>query len=222
MTVPGPDEFRRAPLPSDLDRLLHDLRGPLNTAVMHIEVLKRLLGDDPTGRESLLSIQQEMERLAAMLPVAMSICALELGLPRRLSLRDIVESAIDDTMRKQVTIDPGPWPDVEGNAQLLVLGVRNIVMNALEAVGTEGEVRVAAESEADETVAVVVRDSGGGFGVKNPAARVRLMGGAKPGHLGIGLLVAQRVARLHGGSLTFATHATGAVVRLSVRAHLSR
>ena len=62
------DDFRRAPLPLDLDRLLHDLRGPLNAAVMHLEVLKRLGADDATLRSSVQSIQQEIERLTAMLP----------------------------------------------------------------------------------------------------------------------------------------------------------
>lgn len=217
----GGDDPRRAPLPLDLDRLLHDLRGPLNAAVMHLEVLKRLLGDDPTGHDSLLSIQQEMERLTAMLPTAMSICALEMGPRKRLALRDVVESAIDDPMRKRVSIDAGPWPDVEGDERLLALAVRQLVLNALEAGGADGDVRVGAEV-GDETVTVVVRDSGRGFGVKNPSARVRLMVGAKPGHLGIGLLVAQRVARLHGGSLAFGTSdGGGGVVRLAVGARPS-
>ena len=54
---------------------------------------------------------------------------------------------------------------------------------------------------------MVVRDSGPGFKTKNTAAAVRLMAGAKPGHVGIGLLIAQRVARLHGGTLALETAA---------------
>ena len=218
----GGDAARQAPLPADLDRLLHDLRGPLNAAVMHLEVLKRLLGDDPTGQESLQSIQHEMERLTAMLPLAMSICALEMGPSRRLSLRDVVESAIDDTMRKQVTIEPGPWPEIDGDERLLVLAVRQIVLNALEAAGAQGDVRLAVEPDGDHVVALVVRDSGSGFAVKNPSARVRLMAGDKPGHLGIGLLIAQRIVRLHGGSLAFGASDGGGVVRLLVPAPPSR
>ena len=68
-------------------------------------------------------------------------------------------------------------------------------------------------------VALVVEDSGAGFKTKNAAAIVHLMAGAKPGHLGIGLLVAQRIARLHGGALAFETREGGGVVRLILPAH---
>ena len=215
----GADDFRRAPLPGDLDRLLHDLRGPLNAAVMHLEVLKRLLRDDPTARASLQSIHQEVERLAVMLPVAMSICALEMGQPRPLLLRGVVESAIDERERKRVRVDPGPWPEVDGNERLLVLAVRQLILNALEASAEDGEVRVGLEPRDGGMVALVVEDSGAGFKTKNAAAIVHLMAGAKPGHLGIGLLVAQRIARLHGGALAFETREGGGVVRLILPAH---
>jgi signal transduction histidine kinase len=211
--VTGADDFRRAPLPADLDRLLHDLRGPLNAAVMHLEVLKRVLVEDPPARASLQSIHQELERLAAMLPVAFSVCALEMGPPRRLMLRSVVESAIDDAERKRVRVDPGPWPDVDGDERLLVLAVRQLIVNALEA-GGDGDVDVSTAPGEGDTVAVIVRDLGSGFKAQNPGAVVRLMASTKPGHVGVGLLVAQRIARLHGGTLAFESHPDGGAVRL--------
>jgi signal transduction histidine kinase len=218
--VTGADDFRRAPLPADLDRLLHDLRGPLNAAVLHLQALKHRVGDDPTAGaslQSIQSIQQEVERLAAMLPVAFSVCALEMGPSRPVLLRNVVESAIDESARKRVRVDPGPWPEVDGDERLLVLATRQLVLNALEAGPEDGEVRVSIEPGDGETVAVVVRDSGTGFKTKNASAVVRLMAGAKPGHLGIGLLIAQRVARMHGGALTLETEAGSGVVRLVLR-----
>jgi two-component system, OmpR family, sensor histidine kinase SenX3 len=217
--VADADDSRQAPLPTDLDRLLHDLRGPLNAAVMHLEVLKRVLSEDPTARASLSTIHQEIERLAQMLPVAFSICALEMtGPPRTLLLRDLVESAIDESARKRVHVEAGPWPDVDGDERLLVRAIHELVMNALEAGGDDGEVRVGVEPRADGTVALVVRDGGLGFKTRNPSAIIRLMAAAKSGHLGIGLLIAQRIARLHGGTLAFETESRGGVVRLILQA----
>ena len=212
------DDFWRAPLPADLDRLLHDLRGPLNGAVMHLEVLKRVMGDDPMARASVQSIQQELERLAAMLPTAFAICALERGLPRGLLLRGVVESAIDETARKRVRVEGDSWPEVDGDERLLVLAVRQIVRNALEAGSDDSEVRVRAEPGAG-VVTLVVRDAGRGFKARNPTAVVRLMATSKPGPLGVGLLVAQRIARLHGGALTFETAPDGGgIVRFTLPA----
>jgi signal transduction histidine kinase len=215
--VTGGDDFRKAPLPSDLDRLLHDLRGPLNAAVMHLEVLKRVAADDAMTRASLLSINHELERLTAMLPLAFSVCALEMGPRRRLVLRGVVESAIDERERKRVHVDAGPWPELDGDEHLLVLAVRQLISNALEAGGDDGEVRVSVEPGSGDSVTVAIRDSGGGFKTRNPNAVVRLMAGTKAGHVGIGLLVAQRVARLHGGALTFETTPEGGVVRLTLK-----
>jgi signal transduction histidine kinase len=216
--VTAADDFRRTPLPIDLDRLLHDLRGPLNAAVLHLEAAKRMAGDEPALRSSLQSIQQELERLTTMLPLAFSVCALEMGPARPLLLRGIVESAIDEGARKRVEVDPGPWPEIPGDERLLVLAMRQLIANALEASDDDGVVRVRVEDGGGNTVAVVVRDAGSGFRTRNPSAVMRLMASTKAGHLGIGLLVAQRIARFHGGTLTFdAAPDGGGLVRLTLK-----
>jgi len=60
----------------DLDRILHDLRGPLNSVTMHLEVLKRAVADDRDALANVALIQQELSRLAAMLPKAFGVIAL--------------------------------------------------------------------------------------------------------------------------------------------------
>jgi signal transduction histidine kinase len=216
--VTGPD-FRQEPLPVDLDRLLHDLRGPLNGVVLHLQALKRLVGEDATAQSSLQSIQKELERLTAMLPVAFGVCALELGPIRRLLLRSVVESATDEAMRKRVRVDSGPWPEVDGDERLLVLAMRQLLANALEAGGEDREVHVTVEAGDDGTVAIAIHDAGSGFKTRNPSAAVRLMATTKQGHVGIGLLIAQRIARLHGGALSVGTAPDGGgIVRFALAA----
>src|SRR5262245_29820581 len=102
---------------------------------MHLEVLKRLTADEPTMRASLQSIHQELERLTAMLPLAFALCSLEMGVPRRLRLRDVVESAIDDVARKRVVVEPDGWPEITGDERLLGMALRHLIANALEASG---------------------------------------------------------------------------------------
>jgi signal transduction histidine kinase len=215
--VTGADDPRRAPLPADLDRLLHDLRGPLNAAVMHLEVLRRLTPDEPTTRASLQSVHHELERLTAMLPLAFAVCALEIAELRRLPLRGVVESAVDDQARTRVHVEADGWPEVTGDERLLVMALRHLIANALEASGDDGSVHVSVSRDGD-TAAVVIQDSGTGFKTRNPNAIVRLMPGTKAGHVGIGLLVAQRVARLHGGMLHFETIPSGSArVRFTLK-----
>jgi hypothetical protein len=73
-------------LPRDLDRLLHDLRGPLNALTMHLETVRRAGADDPAGLASLEATRQEVARLAQLLPAAFAVVALERGRVSRLNL----------------------------------------------------------------------------------------------------------------------------------------
>jgi signal transduction histidine kinase len=69
---------------------------------------------------------------------------------------------------------------------------------------------VTADTTVPGRVSLVVRDWGTGFQSTNPKVLVRLGGR--------GLLFAERVARLHGGRLSFASPGDGAEVRLTLPA----
>jgi signal transduction histidine kinase len=199
-------------LREDLDRILHDLRGPLNSATMHVEVLKRAVGDDRDALASLAVIQQALSRLAAMLPKAFSVIALERGDVKRVSLRALVQRAIDEHELSPVEVSEGPWPEVNGDADLLVLAIAHLLRNAVaatrEAGGAGRTPRVSVESEGHGEVTLIVRDWGRGFTSANPKVLIRLAG--------VGLITVERVARLHGGRLQFATPGDGAEVRLTL------
>jgi signal transduction histidine kinase len=210
---PPSQERARPALPADLDRLLHELRGPLNSAVMHLELVKRLGPDDPTGRDSVQIIQQELGRLATLLPLAFSIAALEIGPPTRVDLRAIVDRVLEEPGLGGVTVADAAWRAVRGDPELLTLGVTHLVRNAVEATQAAGEARrpphVSAEQPSPETVVLVVRDWGTGVLTSNPRALIRLSSSTKPGRVGTGLVTVDRVARLHGGALDLVVPAEG-------------
>ncbi len=204
-------------LPEDLERLLHDLRGPLNALAMHAEVLKRAVRE-PAEAESVRTMQQEVERLADMLAAAMQIVALEPRERRRTNVRAVVEQAIEALRLKDVAVIGDAWPDVVGDAALLAHAAGALMQNAVEATHAAGpdahppEVR--AERHPDGMVALIVRDWGPGFRSTNPKVLIRLRASTKPGHQGLGLVTVDRIARLHGGLVRFASLGTGAQVTL--------
>jgi signal transduction histidine kinase len=202
------------PRRDDLDRILHDLRGPLNSVGMHLEVLKRALADDPDALASVATIQHELSRLATMLPAAFDVIALERGHVERVSVRTLVERAIDEYRLSPVDVPDGPWPDVSGDPDLLTLAIGHLLRNALAATRAAGRTdhppRVGVETDQPGSVTLVIRDWGTGFKSTNPKVLIRLAG--------VGLLMVERVARLHGGRLGFATPGDGAEVRLTLPA----
>ncbi|HMH51053.1 MAG TPA: HAMP domain-containing sensor histidine kinase [Candidatus Acidoferrum sp.] len=198
----------------DLDRILHDLRGPLNSMVMHVEVLKRALAEDPDALASVAAIQGELARLTRMLPAAFDVLALERGESARVSLRALVDRALVEHRLAKVQVLDGAWPEVDGDGDLLVLAIAHLVRNALAATSAAGREdpppRIGVETGEPGRVTLVVRDWGTGFKKTNPTVLVRLAG--------VGLLTVERVARLHGGHLSFASPGDGAEVRLTLPA----
>jgi signal transduction histidine kinase len=208
-------------LPEDLERLLHDLRGPLNALAMHAEVLKRAIGADDPAAASVRTIQQESERLAAMLVSAMRVVALERTESARIDLRSVVKDAMTEASVNAVLVADGDWADVVGDRRLLTIAVTHLLRNAGEATAAAGagtpppEVSVQRKSG---TASLVVRDYGAGLRSTNPKVLIRLHASPKPGHEGIGLVTVERVARLHGGSLGFDAAGPGARVTLHLPA----
>ena len=208
------------PLPAELDRLLHDLRGPLNSAVMHVEVLRRAAGSDPAAKQSVDTLADQLQRLAAMLPAVFDVVALELGTPGMVDLRDVARAARAETDDSVVLAD-GTWPTVIGDPRLLTMATTHLLRNALTSTRTAGAGRSAPHVSGDVTddghAALRVRDWGVGLKSANPKVLVRLgvsAGGLPPRGRGIGLLASERIARLHGGTLAFRQLEDGAEVAL--------
>jgi two-component system, NtrC family, nitrogen regulation sensor histidine kinase NtrY len=212
--MPAADDPARRALPADLGRLLHDLRGPLNSLTMHVEVLKRVVGDDPVAEDSLRTVLEQLGRLSDMLPAAFAVASLELGSWGPVDLGGVAAAARGDA-RGPVTLAEGRWPSVNGDARLLTVAVGELLRNAVEAT-TAGAPppHVSAALEAHE-VLLGIRDWGSGVRTTDTRLLIRLLQSTKPGHRGLGLVTVERIARLHGGTLRFSAPGDGTIATLA-------
>jgi signal transduction histidine kinase len=201
-------------LPPELARLLHDLRGPLNSAVMHLEVLKRTVAEDPTSADSLRIVLQQLVRLSEMLPAAFAVAALEPAPFTAVSLHAVAERARREPGLAGVHLASGTWPEVRGDEPLLAAALAQLLRNAVEATPPGAAAPEVSASWTEHGVVLAVRDWGGGLPTANPKLLVRLLHSTKPGHPGVGLVMAERVARLHGATLGFEALPDGARVTL--------
>jgi two-component system, NtrC family, sensor histidine kinase HydH len=212
--MPAGDDPGRSPLPSDLARLLHDVRGPLNSLTFELEfVLKHAVAGNAVAEDRLRAAQAQLNRLTEMLSAAFAIVALEAEDGSRVNLGAIVDAAGRD-VGAVIDVDAGPWPSVVGDARLLTLALSQVLRNALEATPAGGRPpRVSAMVAGAETL-LRVRDWGPGLRTTDPRLAIKLMHSTKPGHRGLGLPTVERIARLHGGSVRFESPGDGAVVTL--------
>ncbi|MET0794795.1 MAG: HAMP domain-containing sensor histidine kinase [Polyangiaceae bacterium] len=102
--------------------------------------------------------------------------------------------------------------EVEADREVLAFAVRCLIENAAEAMAT-GVVCIAAERVKD-SCRMTVTDSGPG--IADPARCLERFESNKPGHLGLGLCMARRIAARLGGDLVLGAPASGAEVSLLV------
>ncbi len=190
--------------------LAHELRNPVNSARLQLEVLERRLqrdsDRDPKLVEAMTAIDQELERLTRLLKEFLAFAR-----PSELSLadRDVVE------LLRGVLKAERPFADSRGvtievvgerpliafvDAGKLVQAAQNLVRNSVEACASGGHVAVHVGDDGDH-VRLVVEDDGPGI---PEAMRQRVYEPfftTKPSGTGLGLSIVHSVVASHGGTI---------------------
>jgi signal transduction histidine kinase len=195
----------------------HELKSPLNVIGMYAEMLAD--SDDESMRvESLNVIQDEIERMNALVGNLLNVSKLETGSmsPERNRvrlddlLRDAHEQAIPRAEGKQlrVLLDlPRELEAVAIDKDLFRIALNNLLTNAIKYNRPGGSVTLAARNE-DNEIVISVRDTGIGiapedqgrifdkfYRVSEAGAEVR-----RGGH-GLGLYLAAQIVELHHGRM---------------------
>jgi PAS domain S-box-containing protein len=193
--------------------LAHELRNGLATVRGHLTLAERALGQDDrrSATDSLLEIRQEVDDLHRVAEDFLDFARPgsirpEVLQPERLARRAAADPALGGAA-VQVEIDPGAARlEVHGDPHLVGRALRNLLDNAVRAqreAGVAEPVRLLVErdDEGDGRLRLRVIDRGPGLA---PDVRDRLFvpfATARTGGSGLGLALAHRIARLHGGAV---------------------
>ena len=211
----------------------HELRSPLARLNVALGLAQQKAA--PEVEASLNRIEIEADRLNQLIQRLLTISRLESGADgirkTKLSLRELVEHVARDAeyetpgRRCRVTGDQSDDMLVEGDPELLRSAVENVVRNASRytAEGTVVEIGLQRQTN-DRGAEAVIRVLDSGPGVPNEAldkifqpfyrlddARNRQTGGA-----GLGLSIADRAVRLHGGQMR-ASNRPGGGLEVEIR-----
>ena len=211
---PGDDPARLLPsaLSASLKGLAHELRNPLAGIKGAAQLLARRSEGDALELTEL--IESEVARLAALVdqllspapPRAFEPLNIHAVLERVLRL---AESDAGWATRLQRDYDPS-LPEFPGDANRLSQALWNLVRNAIESGATNVQLRTRAEhhvliGDAPHRLALRIEIADDGRGVPEDLAErifLPLVSGRAEGS-GLGLALAQQVAREHGGSLSY-------------------
>lgn len=208
----------------------HELRSPLARLQVALGLARKAAGESCDKDHD--RIELEIERLNELIGQVISLVRLETSAQElkrsSVKLGDMLADVVEDarfeatSQHKQVELEVLDDLDVEVDAELLYSAIENIVRNAVAYTKTNSKVRVQEHCEAGQVI-VSVRDQGPGVAenalgslfdpfYREADARDRSSGG-----YGLGLAIAQRAVRLHGGDIRARNHPEGGlemVIRL--------
>ncbi|MEO6277332.1 HAMP domain-containing sensor histidine kinase [Roseateles sp.] len=197
----------------------HDLRTPLTALHGHLEALLRELPEAPPAAQRHLRIaldqSDKVRRLSQQLFELASLqSSQQIAHVECFRLDELVTDAVQKFSfapgsPSVALAGPPPGPLVlKGDLQLVERALTNLIDNALRHAPDAGTVQVSVQRDAAQ-VSVVIEDQGPGLPTE---VRRRLDAGlslreppiSRPGggFGGLGLAIAQRIAQLHGGSLS--------------------
>ena len=194
--------------------LLHEIRSPLGSVMMHLDLLRTSVSDQE-GLEVLDQAIGSAERLSRFLIDFQIVAGLRPLRRDWIDVRDAVEGVLDSivvppTIRIRHTLD-GPAV-IHADRDLLEHAVRNLLMNGVEALGAPGgEIGVDLRRSGDDVI-LVVRDNGPGIAPEDLDRIFDPMFTTKPTGTGLGLTIVVRVVEAHGGSIDMSHAPAGGAV----------
>ena len=188
----------------------HEIKNPLNSIGLHLEILReRIAGADPIAEEELRILREETKRLDRVVktfldftrPVELKLVQLDLcGL-----LNGLVQFLMPEAQSKKVLLEGLCESDsmmIRGDEDLLKQAFLNLLRNGMEAMPEGGPLEVKIRKEPVEIV-IEIGDKGIGIPSASRNKIFQLYFTTKPQGSGIGLAITYRVVQLHNGSISF-------------------
>jgi len=206
----------------------HEIGNPLNSLHLHLQIMEKDLRSLPADavervRDSIRICQQEIRRLDGL--ITQFLRAIRPHVPQK-NPEDpnrILEEAIlplqvelaDRGILLEKKIEPGlGWVPVD--REQIKQAIYNIVRNAMQAAGEHGLIGISVFKE-EGVLVWECRDQGEGILAEDLPHLGAPFFTTRSGGTGLGLMIVQRIAREHGGSIKIESHpGKGTVVQLRI------
>ena len=193
--------------------LSHEIRNPLNTIFLHIDVLEEELQQPSSDSleqmaDSLTTIRIELKRLNDLVQDYLSLSRLSALQREPTTLREVVEAfaeEIQETLDEHNVIMHLEGLEALGKVLLHRSAFRrvllNLVQNAMEAIVQSGTITLCGRQDGAQ-VYLEVRDTGPGITPDHLPLLFTPFYSTKSEGTGLGLYVIQQIIKAHGGKVT--------------------
>jgi two-component system sensor histidine kinase HydH len=197
-----------------LARLAHEIRNPLSSLDIHVQLLEEDLGGLAPAIRAQLNprleiIHGELHRLASIVDHFLRLAG-----PSELDLEAVemlkIVHHVCDLLKPEAAaraielttqVEPG-LPSIAADPVRLTQALMNLVINAMQAVERQGRIGVSVSASPDQqAILVQVSDNGPGIPQERLASIFDPYFTTKVEGSGLGLWIAQQIATAHGGTI---------------------
>ncbi|MFZ0035837.1 MAG: ATP-binding protein [Candidatus Acidiferrales bacterium] len=187
----------------------HEVKNPLNSMRVWLEVLKGSLSTEAEPQQAVKMLDTEIDRLDRAVktfldftrPVEIELEETDLpGL-----LNEVIEGARPSIARAGVVLAleiPSAFPTVRMDRRLIHQGLLNLILNACDAMTPGGQLTISLRQNG-EMAEIRISDTGKGISQEDRGKIFQLFYTTRPGGTGIGLANTFRFVQLHNGSIEF-------------------
>jgi secondary thiamine-phosphate synthase enzyme len=214
------DQERLATVGQLVASIGHELRNPLSAIETSAYLLTQRLGAEVAAEPT---VSKHLEKIRHQVGIATKTVAdlLELAKNRpparvAVELLPLLETAMEYLhcpRAVSIVVEVDRQLVVWADPDQLRIVVVNLLTNALDAIGAQGTITVAAE-RSDDGVALYVTDDGPGVAVTERERLFEVLYTTKPKGHGLGLPLCRRIALAHGGDIRLLPSERGATFRL--------
>lgn len=191
--------------------LSHEIRNPLNAAVLQLSVLERRVGRlspelQPPLLEPLSLVRDEIRRLDHLLQDFLEFARPKELVPEPVDLNALLSRVSDllggeaDVRRVELKTDLADVPAISGDENRLRQVVMNLALNALEVAGEGGRVHLHLKRNGDD-VEVIVDDTGPGVPAENRGRVFEPFFTTRASGTGLGLPIVHSIVTQHDGTV---------------------
>lgn len=195
-----------------LARLAHEIRNPLSSLDIHVQLLEEDLGELAPAMRTQLNprleiIRGELHRLASIVdhflrlagPSQLDVEAVEMAKIIQHVCDLLRPEAAARSIELSTQVEPG-LPNIPADPVRLTQALMNLVINAMQAVERNGHIAVSAR-QAEQGMLIQVSDDGPGIPPERLASIFDPYFTTKAEGSGLGLWIAQQIVTAHGGTI---------------------
>jgi two-component system sensor histidine kinase AtoS len=196
--------------------LAHEIKNPLAGIKVSIEILAEELALEQEDKEIFLRVIQEVNRIETLLKNLLTYAKPSKPAFSAVNLKLLLINAVKNAelvlqsphyfsdSKKEINFVTEFAPDlseISGDLHQLQQIALNLLLNAIDAIPSTGTITIKAAPADNDTVQIVISDTGKGFDEDERAKAFQPFYTTKPKGNGLGLAISKRLIEQHHGSI---------------------